>query len=128
MNDTEPKKMEQSIKQDSDHRKESVKTYIEQTKVLVSLASAFVVAPAAAIVLLRDVNHFLFALSELAFVGSVFFGYVVFSTIAGKQHRNIFNVYDCTTRAISWLQILCFLGGLVLFIIMIYGASTPPGE
>ncbi len=106
------------------HHKDSVKTYIEQTKVLISLASAFVVAPAAAVVLISSANLTLFLVSEGAFVLSVLCGYVVFSTISGQQFKNNYNVYNCLTRCASWLQLVAFLAGLGVFCWMIFDAGS----
>lgn len=103
-----------------ENQKEAVKTYIEQTKVLISLASTFVVAPAAAVVLIDNVSKGWFVVSELAFVVSVLAGYVVFATIAGNQHKGFFNVHDPATRVASLGQIAFFILGLLAFISMVY--------
>lgn len=108
-------------------KKDAVKTFSEQTKVLISLASAFVIAPAAALAVIGNINHALFVLGELAFVFSVFFGYIVFGTLAGSQHNGEYNVYRKATRYSSIIQILLFLAGLVLFMVMVIEA-TPKGN
>lgn len=103
---------------------EACKTYIEQTKLLVALASAFVVAPAALIPLLSvtrslpTTSSFVtpLLLSEAAFILSVLAGYFVLATIAGSQHRNLFDVYRPATRWFSILQIVVYVAGLVLFV------------
>jgi hypothetical protein len=105
-------------------RKEACKTYIEQTKLLVTLASAFVVAPAAVIPLFTANNRLMvshdlvmqFFTAELSFIASVLVGYVVLATIAGSQHRDEFNVYRKATRIFSLLQIAAYVVGLYRFV------------
>lgn len=107
-----------------DGRKEACKTYIEQVKLLVTLASAFVVAPAAMIPLIGGAGRVIasndlvrrFFRAELAFIFSVLAGYVALATIAGYQHRNDFNVYRPATRVVSIVQILAYLFGLWEFV------------
>jgi hypothetical protein len=107
-----------------DGPKEACKTYIEQTKLLVTLASAFVVAPAAiaAFFVGKDtipataemVLRLLWA--EGFFVGSVLTGYLILASIAGSQQANIFDVYRPATRILSWLQIGAYIIGLIFFV------------
>jgi hypothetical protein len=107
-----------------DGPKEACKTYIEQTKLLVTLASAFVVAPAAIVALFVGKDHIRatsgvlsrFLWAEILFVSSVLAGYLVLATIAGNQQENRFDVYRPATRILSWLQILSYLAGLGMFI------------
>ena len=105
-------------------QKEACKTFLEQTKLLVTLASAFVVAPAAMIPLFSGTGRIMasqevisrFLRAEWAFIGSVLAGYFTIATIAGSQHRNDFNVYRPATRIISVIQILAYLFGLWQFV------------
>jgi hypothetical protein len=107
-----------------DGRKEAVKTYIEQTKLLVALASAFVIAPAAFVALFKDRVAeglsssllFWFVVSDGLFITSVLAGYVVLGTIAGFQHLNQYNVYRPATKFASLAQIAAYLIGLAIFI------------
>jgi|SRR5579859_860576 len=113
-----------SSAENSDGKKEAVKTYIEQTKLLVTLASAFLVAPPALLAAYKDkiftgqpsglVDRFL--ASEVCLVVSVLAGYVVLGTIAGYQHLGQFNVYRPATMFASILQILVYIAGLGLFV------------
>lgn len=117
--------------------KEACKTYIEQTKLLVTLASAFVVAPAAIVALFVGkgsipatptmLSKFLWA--EGFFVCSVLMGYLVLATIVGSQHENVFNVYRIATRVCSWFQILTYIAGLAAFVcflrVVIYSGGHP---
>lgn len=109
---------------DTEGPKEACKTYIEQTKLLVTLASAFVVAPAALIPLFRGQSAVLttdnlidaFFCSEISFVASIVCGYIVLATIAGLQHKGQYNVHRPATRAFSLAQIGLYAWGLWQFI------------
>lgn len=105
-------------------KKEACKTYVEQTKLLVTLASAFIVAPAAALALVKqdslpafasNYTFCLFLWAEGLFVGSVLAGYVVLGAIAGSQDENKFDVYRKMVIFPSWLQIFLYLLGLWKF-------------
>jgi len=100
------------------NRIEACKTYIEQTKLLVTLASTFVVAPAAILALdpqrltpLRPHVCVLFA-AECAFVLSVLAAYFVLGSLAGSQHLGTFNVYRPFTMFVSVIQLASYLVGL----------------
>jgi hypothetical protein len=108
-----------SPKQDG-HR-EACKTYIEQTKLLVTLSSAFVLSPIAVLSYLRnDKGVIVLTPSELhallwpegLFVLSVLLGYVVLGSLAGTQHDGEFNVYRVAIRVFSLLQFFSYLFGL----------------
>jgi len=96
----------------NDGPREAVKTYIEQTKLLVSLSSAFILAPAAALPFIGNTgtvpaySKFVFLVwGEILFVISVLAGYLVLGTIAGGQHLNSFNVFRPATKWVS--RFLC---------------------
>ncbi|GAB3892481.1 hypothetical protein GCM10028803_05350 [Larkinella knui] len=94
-------------------KNEACKTYLEQTKLLVTLASAFILAPS---IFFEKFNFFdgLTIYYELCFVLSVLFGYVVFGTITGTQHKGEFNVYNRGTMWFSRGQFFLFILGIVL--------------
>ncbi len=108
----------------SEGRKEAVKTYIEQTKLLVTLASAFLFAPAGLIAILKDrsASHLTFEQigwfigAEICFIVSVIGGYIVLATIAGSQDAGKFNVYRPATVAASLCQFFAYVAGLVIFL------------
>jgi hypothetical protein len=112
-----------------DARKEAVKTYIEQTKLLVALSSAFVLAPAGVVAVLKDraavgltpAQLAWFIVADVLFIFSVFMGYVVLGTIAGYQHLNKFDVHRSATRNCSLLQIFSYVVGLIVFMYFSYG-------
>lgn len=107
------------------NKQEACKTYVEQTKLLVTLSSAFVVAPAGVLALdstmLRVVRacvcHIVAA--ELCFAASVLAGYIVLGTVAGSQFSGSYDVYRPGTMIMSWAQILLYLSGLGLFIYVV---------
>ena len=111
---------------DGDGPREACKTYIEQTKLLVTLASAFIFAPAALVPwiagkdrALPNPDHqiiYLLLGAEASFVFSVMMGYVVLATIAGFQQVNKFDVNRPATRWCSILQIATYLLGLGVFV------------
>ena len=109
------------------NRKDACKTYVEQTKLLVTLASSFLVAPAAFIVLFtgeKDLGLTLFqttvfVISELAFVASVIAGYVVLGAITGSQHNGTYDVYRPATRISSLIQLALYVSGLAVFVWLI---------
>jgi hypothetical protein len=118
-----------------DARKEAVKTYIEQTKLLVTLSSAFVLAPAGAVAVFKDrfavglskSQLTWFVIADLLFILSVFMGYVVLGTIAGYQHLNKFDVHRPATRNSSLAQIFIYVAGLIVFMYFSFGlVSLPP--
>src|SRR5579872_3513387 len=90
----------------SEGKKEAVKTYLEQTKLLVTLSSAFILAPAGLVAVLKERTSvgltnsqlFWFVVAEIFFIASVLAGYVVLGTIAGYQHADRFDVYRKATR------------------------------
>ncbi len=112
----------------SDGAKEATKTYLEQTKLLVTLASAFLFAPAGLVAILKDrtavglttVELLWFVIAEAAFVLSVLAGYVVFGAVAGSQDDGSFNVFRPATRISSLVQIGLYLLGMTIFAWLAY--------
>jgi hypothetical protein len=117
---------ESNTEQSQAGRVEALKTYIEQTKLLVTLASGFVLAPPAVLTVLRAPDgkmlKFLplrrFCLAEGLLVGSILAGYVVLGTIAGFQHRGDYDVHRPATRVSSIIQLTLYLAGIVVFLSM----------
>jgi hypothetical protein len=115
-------------------KQEALKTYVEQTKLLVTLASGFVLAPAAAVSFFRSSapEHMappsvrLFLGAEILLIFSILSGYAVLGSIAGSQHNDEFNVYRPATRFLSLLQLALYLGGLSCFVLLIRGALNSP--
>jgi tetrahydromethanopterin S-methyltransferase subunit D len=119
----------------TDGKKEAVQTYLEQTKLLVTLSSAFILAPAGLVAVLKERSSvglansqlFWFVVAEVLFIASVLAGYVVLGTIAGFQDAQKFDVYRPATRYASLIQIAAYLSGLSVFIYLAFtlAASTP---
>lgn len=110
----------------SEGRKEACKTYIEQTKLLVTLASAFLFAPAGLITILKDrgsvgldptLLHWFVAVEAL-FVLSVLAGYVVLGSLAGSQDDGSFDVFRFSTRICSLIQFGSYLLGMIFFVLL----------
>ncbi len=119
-----------SVNEKQTGRSEALKTYIEQTKLLVSLASGFVLAPPAVLSLLRRPDgkkpdfvpwpYFFWA--EGLLIGSILAGYVVLGTVAGSQDSGLYDVHRPATRAFSIFQLLLYLAGIVVFIFLTKGS------
>ena len=98
-------------------KKEASKTYLEQIKLLITLASTFIVAPA---VFYKDLitfhlNGLLWM--EISFIASVISGYVAVATISGTQFNGDYDINRKATRISSLVQLGLFLLGLVIFIL-----------
>jgi hypothetical protein len=113
-------------------KKEACKTYLEQTKLLVTLASAFLFAPVGLVTILKDrtVAHISktevgwFIAVEIIFIGSVLAGYVVLGSLTGTQDSGDFDVYRTATRVASLIQFGCYLLGLIVFMVLAVQLST----
>jgi hypothetical protein len=106
-------------------RKEACKTYIEQTNLLVTLASAFLFAPAGLIAIAKDrpdqfgsVDAWLFIGVEALFVLSVLSGYVTLGALTGSQDAEKFDVFDWAVRGWSLAQFALYVLGIVVFIVL----------
>jgi hypothetical protein len=109
-------------------KKEACKTFLEQTKLLVTLASAFLLAPAAIVGIsssdpkLSVIRRFTMPkliIAEILFIASILCGYIVLGTIAGEQHGGTYNVYRAATRVSSILQLALYVVGLIFFVIVV---------
>ena len=96
-------------------------TFLDQTKQLMTLASAFVFAPAAVAgwntalaTQLKDHVDSLIWL-EAAFLLSLLCGYVTIGTIAGTQNSGQYDVYRPATRIAANAQFVLYVLGLILF-------------
>ena len=117
---------DKALEQALENKKEAIRTYIEQTKLLVTLASAFLLAPAGLVAVFKErasvgittAEAIAFVVAEGAFVASVLIGYVVMGTIAGSQDDGSFDVYRPATRWFSLAQFGLYLAGLIVFIVL----------
>lgn len=107
-----------------ENRKEACRTYIDQTKLVVALASGFMLSPAVLISYVRnDKNaHILHArelvlliAAEALFVFSILCAYIVLGAVAGEQDSGTFDVYRPVIRGFSIAQLFSYTAGLCLF-------------
>jgi len=104
-------------------KKAAVGTYMEQIKLLVTLSSAFLFAPAGLVALLKDGKDIHLRSSEVLgflvaegfFILSVLAGYIAMATLAGAQHEGEYNVHRLATRISSLVQFFTYLAGLAVF-------------
>ncbi|HLG36804.1 MAG TPA: hypothetical protein VI338_01605 [Nitrososphaera sp.] len=97
------------------HREEACKTFIEQTKLLTSLASAFIVAPAVVFDLIGVIWVWPIIGAEMLFVISVLAGYIAMGAIAGTQNKGEYDVYRPAARISGLIQFFAYLTGIALF-------------
>lgn len=95
-------------------RQEACKTYIEQAKLLTSLASAFIVAPAAILGFTRVSLTWQLLMAEVCFVASVFAGYISIGAIAGSQFEGKYNIHRTAVTWAGRLQSLAYIAGIGL--------------
>jgi hypothetical protein len=106
----------------SDNRREACRTYVEQTKLLVTLASAFILAPSAAVALLRpstgialtSLEWNLLVWAQALVIFSVLLGYAVLGSVVGSQHDGSFDAFRPATRVLSLAQLALYLGGVIV--------------
>lgn len=102
---------------DVEGRMAACKTFVEQTKLLMSLASAFVFAPAIVQGFIKLPLSWQLWMAEGLFVLSVLSSYVVLGSIAGTQYRGEFDVHRRATRVLGMTQFFSYVGGLIFFAI-----------
>jgi hypothetical protein len=97
-------------------KKEACKTFIEQTKLLVTLASGFIIAPAIAKTMIELKLNAYLLIAEIGFMISVLSGYISLGSVTGSQFRGDFNVYRKATMLTGKIQFFSYLFGLILFL------------
>jgi hypothetical protein len=112
-------------------RKEATKTYVEQTKLLTTLASAFLVAPAGLLTFIAAGqarvsagDFILFLISEVFFVASILCGYLVMGSVAGSQDDRSFDVFRPATMRLSLAQLFSYLAGMTFFVIFAWAGAA----
>jgi hypothetical protein len=120
-----------------DDGKEACKTYVEQTKLLVTLASGFILAPPALLSIIGANDPMLafsvadtgrFVATESLFVLSVLMGYLTLGSISGSQDEGEYDVYRTATLRLSRLQILFYLIGLGVFAWLVLARFSTPAK
>jgi len=99
----------------AEHRKVACQTFVEQTKLLMSLASAFIVAPPIVQSLASADLNWQFFLAELLFVTSVLSSYLTLGALTGTQHAGEYDVYRPAVMWCGRVQFFTYLCGLMLF-------------
>ena len=115
-------------------KQEAAKTYVEQTKLLVTLASAFLLAPVGLVALLKDraaigltsYQTTSFVIAEILFVLSVLSGYVVLGCVTGSQDDGSFDVFRRATRCSSLAQLAFYVLGLSVFVCLAIQLASLP--
>lgn len=103
------------INREKSDKQEACKTFIEQTKLLTSLASAFIIAPAVVKGFTELVLNRKVFVAETAFVISVVAGYTALGAISGTQFRGEYNVHRPAVKWSGLIQFCAYLLGIVLF-------------
>jgi len=106
-----------------DPEKDSVETYKDLTKLLISLATGTIVISTTILGFLkaaRIVSWWSLYTSSILLVLSIISGICVFSTLAGSQHANDYNIDYWLTRLFAIPQWLSFVFGLIFMIIFVF--------
>lgn len=98
-----------------DHRKSACKTFTEQTKLLMSLASAFILAPAVVANFVDFRLTWQIVVAEILFVLSLLASYLTLGALTGTQFKGEFNVYRPAIMWFGRVQFVAYLIGIGLF-------------
>lgn len=104
-----------------DSKKEECQIYIKQTKLFMTLTSAFLFAPVALVMILKDKSAAeldgstlaWFVAVEILFACSVLSGYIALNSLFKSQDNGSFDAFCKTTRLFSVLQFRLFVAGIV---------------
>lgn len=118
------------------YKKEAVKIYLEQIKVLTALASALFITPGFAIVLLslgagkelsvlsKTLASVTVSISSLLFLTAIFLTYFIYSSIVGRINAGEYSIERDLTVTFSKLHFYIILAGsffyLAFIIILIF--------
>ncbi len=100
------------------HDKDSVETYKDLTKLIITLSTGiFVLSPTfLGLLKFRDMSFWWSLwISWGSLLLSIFLGLLVLSSLAGTQHKNEYNIDNLVTRCFSIPQWLLFLNGILFF-------------
>jgi hypothetical protein len=106
-----------------DPERDSVETYKDLTKLLISLATGTMVLAPTLLTLWktgRIMALWSLCISSGFLVGSVICGICVLSTLAGSQHANEYNIDYPLTRLFSIPQWIIFIAGLIFFMVFVF--------
>jgi hypothetical protein len=113
----------QNKKIERDPEKDSVETYKDLTKLIISLATGTLVLATTLLGLLkigRIVGLWSLCTSSIFLVLSVACGILVLSSLAGSQHANDYNIDYLGTRLFAIPQWITFILGLVFFMCFVF--------
>jgi len=106
-----------------DPERDSIETYKDLTKLLISLATGTLVLSVTILGFLEGTKIVtwwsLYASSSFLLL-SVSCGILVLSTLAGSQHANVYNIDDWRTRLCAIPQWVSFFLGLIFMMIFIF--------
>ena len=107
-------------------KQDACKTFLDQTKQLITLASAFLFAPAATFTFFKDANSVgigsllgWFIAAEFFLVASVIAGYVTIGAIAGTQNSGEYDVFRPALRKWALVQFGSYVIGVILFAVLL---------
>jgi len=108
----------------TEDRKEACKTLLEQIKLLVTLASGFILAPPAFLALrggkdtpaLGQADLTVFLVAEVFQILSVLAGYLALGSLAGSQEEGTHDIYRPATMWLSRAQVILYLAGAGVFV------------
>ena len=115
-----------------DYQKYAVEKYIEQVKVLTTLASALLLSPGILAALYRVIgdHNLQFQQKQQAIVAviissvssliAIFFAYFIYSSLIGMIYKNKYDIYRPATRFFSLLQFIFVVISCVSFIFVVY--------
>ena len=106
-----------------DPEKDSVETYKDLTKLLISLATGTMILAPTLLALWkagRIMALWSLCTSSILLVFSVFCGIFVLSTLAGSQHANEYNIDYVLTKLFSIPQWISFVLGLIFFMVFVF--------
>jgi len=109
-----------------DNGREACRTYVGQTKLLVTLASVFVIASPVLAGYIRTSHPTAFStynavamvVAELLFISSVLCGHVVLGSIVRSQQAGAYDILGPVTRVFSAGQFACYAVGLLCLFVM----------
>lgn len=98
-----------------ENRKAACATFIEQTKLLTSLASAFIIAPAIVHNILTLAITWPIIAAEVLFILSVLCGYIAMGAIAGSQNEGEYDVTRPAVMNSGRVQFAAYVLGIAFF-------------
>ena len=113
-----------------EHKKEAVKLYLEQVKILTAIATALFISPGFVIAFLNfetEANHsfqssnlaLIAGISSSMFLVAILLTYFIYSSLVGRINVGEYNLERKATMRLSIAQFICVIIGCVLYLIFI---------